>query len=182
MTDASETLRRAIRDVPDFPKPGILFRDVTPILANPELHGLALEAQVALARALIAASGVTVAKVVGIESRGFWYGPALAHELQAGFVPLRKPGKLPARTVDRSYGLEYGEDTLHMHADALDSGDGVLVVDDLLATGGTAQAACKLVESVGGRVAGCLFLVELASLEGRSRLDSRRVASVVRYA
>ncbi len=166
-----------IRSIPDFPAPGILFRDITPVLHD----AAALDAAVRLHIDRIADLAGQVDRIVGIESRGFLFGMAVAHALGAGFVPVRKPGKLPAATVHQTYALEYGQDRLHMHADAVSPGDRVLVVDDLLATGGTAGAAAQLVEGLGGRVVACLFLIELAALGGRARLGDRRVESVITY-
>ena len=168
-------LRRFIRDVPDFPKKGIVFKDITPLLGDKE----------ALRQALSALSerfmdhGIT--KVVGIESRGYIFAPAIALSLGAGFVPVRKPGKLPWRTVAEDYTLEYGQDRLEMHADALAPGDKVLIVDDLLATGGTASAARRLAERLEARVVGAGFLVELKFLEGRARLPQVEVVSLIEF-
>ncbi|RMG44788.1 MAG: adenine phosphoribosyltransferase [Acidobacteria bacterium] len=170
-----DDLKRYVRDVPDFPKPGILFRDITPLLADPAAFGAALER---LAREAEALSPDLVA---GIESRGFILGAPLARQLGTGFVPIRKPGKLPSRTLQESYSLEYGEGRLEMHADAVGPGRRVLIVDDLLATGGTAAAACRLVRRAGGEVAGLLFLIELEALAGRSRLEDGPVVSLLRY-
>ena len=166
--------RRFIRDVPDFPKPGILFRDVTPLLLAPE----ALRA----AAAAIAAPhlGAGIERVLGVESRGFLFGAPVALELEAGLVPVRKAGKLPAATLGVDYQLEYGSDRLEVHADALRPGQRVLVVDDLLATGGTAAASIALAQRCGAEVVGCAFLIELADLQGRARL-SAPVHSVIRY-
>ena len=172
-----ERVREAIRDVPDFPKPGILFRDITPILADPEL----MKASLDLHLAAVSDLNGRVDRVVGIESRGFLFGPPIAVALGAGFVPVRKPGKLPATTVERRYELEYGFDAVQMHADAIQSGHRVLLVDDLLATGGTAEATCGLIADCGGVVAACLFLVELAGLRGRARLEGHRVEALLRY-
>jgi adenine phosphoribosyltransferase len=169
MTD----FRAFVRDVPDFPKPGILFRDITPLLASPDAF---LAAVRAMARPF---HGEKVEKVLGIEARGFMFGAALARELGAGFVPARKPGKLPRRTQRVAYGLEYGSDSLEVHADAFTPGEPVLVADDLLATGGTASAAAELVERVGGRVVGITFFIELEALGGRSRLPGRRAHAVL---
>jgi adenine phosphoribosyltransferase len=171
---ASE-VRRAIRDIPDFPKPGILFKDITPVLASSSMFS---KVMMALA-APFESAGIT--HVVSIESRGFILGAPIALELRAAFVPMRKPGKLPAATVREDYALEYGTDALEMHADALHDAKGVLVVDDVLATGGTASAACRLVERAGGRVTGCAFMIELAALGGRRALGDRRVESLVVY-
>ena len=166
-----------IRSVPDFPSPGILFRDITPVLHD----AAALDAAVRLHLDRIGDLGGKIDRVCGIESRGFLFGMAVAHALGAGFVPVRKPGKLPAATVHETYVLEYGQDRLHMHVDAVAAGDRVLVVDDLLATGGTAGAASRLIEGLGGTVAACLFLIELAGLEGRAKLGERRVESIIVY-
>jgi adenine phosphoribosyltransferase len=168
-------VRRAIRDVPDFPKPGILFKDITPVLASSSLFGRTM---MALA-APFDRTGIT--HVVSIESRGFILGAPVALELRAAFVPVRKPGKLPAATVREDYTLEYGTDSLEMHADALRGAKGVLVVDDVLATGGTAAATCRLVERAGGTVFACAFMIELATLHGRKKLGDRRVESLVVY-
>lgn len=166
-------LRRFIRDVPDFPTPGILFRDITPLLASPDAFGAAVEAMADPFRE----SGAV--KVVGIEARGFMFGAAVARELGLGFVPARKPGKLPGRTEKISYGLEYGSDGLEIHADAFSPGDGVVVVDDVLATGGTSAAAAELVERLGARVVALVFCIELAALRGRERLSGRLAHAVL---
>ena len=168
-------VRGAIRDVPDFPKPGILFKDITPVLASSSLFG---KVMMALAAPFERAS---ITHVVSIESRGFILGAPVALELRAAFVPVRKPGKLPAATIREDFTLEYGVDALEIHADALRGSKGVLVVDDVLATGGTAAAACRLVERAGGRVTGCAFMIELAALGGRVRLGDRRAESLVVY-
>jgi adenine phosphoribosyltransferase len=168
-------LERYIREIPDFPRPGIGFKDVTPLLAD----AAALDAAVdGLATAV---DGRAVDMVVAAEARGFLLGPALARELGAGFILARKPGKLPHETVRASYELEYGTDTLELHRDALEPGSRVVVHDDLLATGGTAAAVCELVEGLGAQVAACVFLVELAFLAGRERLAPRDVRSLVVY-
>ena len=170
-----EELRSLIREVPDFPKPGILFYDITTALKDPQ--GLDL-----VARGLAdAASGKGVDLVAGIESRGFLFGPALALRLGTGFALMRKPGKLPAETASVSYELEYGTDSLEIHTDAIQPGQRVLVVDDLLATGGTAAAAVRLVEQAGGEVAGLSFVVELDFLNGRGRLAGYDISSLLRY-
>jgi adenine phosphoribosyltransferase len=166
-------LRRFVRDVPDFPTPGILFRDITPLLASPEAFSAALVAMAGQFR------DDPAEKVVGIEARGFMFGAALARELGLGFVPARKPGKLPRKTERISYGLEYGSDGLEVHADAFAPGEPVLIVDDVLATGGTAAAAALLVERLGARVTGLTFCIELAALQGRSRLAGRRAHAVL---
>jgi adenine phosphoribosyltransferase len=174
---ARERLAAHVRAVPDFPREGILFRDITPILADREALALALQLHLEAVSDL--EGGID--KVVAVESRGFLFGMALAERLGAGFVPVRKPGKLPAATIQENYTLEYGMDSLQIHADAIGQGDRVLVVDDLLATGGTAGAACRLAERLGGRVLGCLFLIELRGLGGRARLSGRRVEALLAY-
>lgn len=168
-------LRAVIRDVPDFPRPGILFRDITTLLKDPEAFAVALEALAAP----FADEGIAV--VAGIESRGFVLGAPIADRLGAGFVPIRKEGRLPAATLRRSYDLEYGRDTIEMHRDAVDAGARVLLVDDLLATGGTAEAAVALLRDAGAEVVSAAFLVELAELGGRGRLGDTPVHVVLRY-
>ena len=171
-------LRDLVRDIPDFPKPGILYRDITPLLENPRGLRTAVRAMVEPFR------GNSIDRVLGIESRGFLFGVPIAIELQAGFAAVRKPGKLPHDTHCASYGLEYGSDELHMHVDSVEAGQRVLLVDDLIATGGTAAAAVDLVARAGGRVVGCSFLVELKDLDGVGRLEALgvgRVHSVIGY-
>jgi adenine phosphoribosyltransferase len=164
-----------IRDIPDFPKQGIVFKDITPLLADPAGLDGAVRALASLA------SPLKVDVVIGAEARGFLLGPALARELGAGFVLARKPGKLPYETVSASYELEYGTDALELHSDAVARGARVLVHDDLLATGGTARALCELVETTGGTVAACVFLLELGFLDGRSRLAEYDVRALIEY-
>ena len=159
-------LKDNIRNIPDFPKPGIQFKDITPLLRNPDT--LELTSQV-LARPF---RHMDIDYVVGLESRGFLFGTNLAQDLHAGFVPIRKPGKLPADTVSATYALEYGEDTIEMHRDAFDSGSRILIHDDLIATGGSAEAATQLVEELGGQIVGYSFIVELAALQGIDKLNS----------
>ena len=171
----SPQLKRLIRDIPDFPKPGIVFRDITPLLADPS--GLALAVEL-LANPF---RGKSIDLVVGAESRGFIFGTAVACCLSAGFVVVRKPGKLPHKRIAMSYDLEYGKDTLEMHADAIVGGQRVLIVDDLLATGGTMKACCDLVKQLGGDIAGIAVLIELQGLGGREKLRPYDVHSVVRY-
>jgi adenine phosphoribosyltransferase len=170
-----KTIRSLIRDVPDFPKPGILFKDITPLVGSPEGFRAAIGA---LARRY---RGGGIARIAGIESRGFVFGAALADRLGVGFVPIRKPGKLPYRTRRERYALEYGTDAVEMHVDAVRRGERVLIVDDLLATGGTAAAAVRLVRGAGARVAEVAFVVELAFLGGRKRLGRIPVFSLVTY-
>ena len=171
----SEALKTRIRHVPDFPKAGILFYDVTTLLRDPEGFRLAIDG--------IAApfSGGGIDLVVGIESRGFILGSAAADRVHAGFVPVRKLGKLPAATVRATYALEYGTDSLEMHRDAVTPGQRVLVVDDLLATGGTASAAVRLVKELGGIVVGVSVLIELAALNGRKQLEGENLHTVLTY-
>ena len=166
-------LRDYIRDVPDFPSPGILFRDITPLLASPEAFHQAIVAMAEPFREN------PPEKVLGIEARGFMFGSAIARELGVGFVPVRKPGKLPRETFRVSYGLEYGKDSLEIHADACRPGERVLIADDVLATGGTAQAAGELADRLGAHVAGMTFFIELEALKGRARLSSRHLHSVL---
>lgn len=172
-----DTVRARIRAVPDFPKPGILFRDITPVLADRTALAAALDLHVDR----IADLAPQIDVVVGIESRGFLFGMALAARLGAGFVVVRKPGKLPAEIIEASYALEYGTDRLQVHADAITRGQRVVIVDDLLATGGTAGAAIELVERLGGEVLAALFLIELEALGGRAKLGGRRVDAVLAY-
>ncbi len=173
--DAMSHLMSLVRTVPDFPRPGVLFRDITPLLADPKGFHIALDA---LAHRF---TGERVDAVAGVESRGFIFGAALAARLNASFVPVRKPGKLPA-AVDRvSYSLEYGEAELEMHRDALFEGAQVLVVDDLLATGGTAAAVASLIERQGAVVHAFAFVIELRALDGRSRLGGTPIVSVLKY-
>jgi adenine phosphoribosyltransferase len=170
-----EALKAKIRDVPDFPKPGILFKDITTLLKDPQGLRQAADLMAAMVR------GRTARKVVAIESRGFILGSLLAERLGAGFVPVRKPGKLPARTRKATYSLEYGTDSLEIHEDAVEPGESVLVVDDVIATGGTAKAVAELVEGLGGKVEAYAFLIELDFLKGRSRLEGYEVLSLIRY-
>jgi adenine phosphoribosyltransferase len=171
----SEALKSLIRDVPDFPRTGILFRDITPLLADPPGLALAIEL---LANPFRTAR---IDRVVGAESRGFIFGTAVACCLSAGFVPVRKPGKLPSRRVSMSYDLEYGKDALEIHADAILRGQRVLIVDDLLATGGTMKACVDLVRNLGGEVVGAAVLIELADLGARAKLGDLQVHSVLKY-
>ena len=173
--EEQRALRDHIRDIPDFPKPGIVFKDITPLLLDPA----ALDRAVGLLAEWARTREIDF--VLAAEARGFILGAALALELDAGFVPARKPGKLPSETVAAEYILEYGVDALEMHADALADGARVLIHDDLLATGGTARALAELVEGVGGNVAGFAFLVELEFLEGRRRLDGYDVHALISY-
>lgn len=164
-----------VRDIPDFPKAGILFRDITPLLQDP----MGLRQTIDALAAPWDADQIDY--VAGIEARGFIVGPAVALQLQAGFLPIRKAGKLPGEVAQQSYELEYGTATIELHRDALTAGDRVLIVDDVLATGGTAQAAVRLVQDLGGTVQGLGFLIELQALDGRRPIDGYRVESVITY-
>ncbi len=163
-----------IRDIPDFPRKGIIFKDITPLLLDP----VALDEAIGCLAEPYRDAGIEV--VVGIESRGFIFGPAVAREIGAGFVPVRKPGKLPHKTVSREYALEYGTDTIEMHADAIADGMKVLMLDDLLATGGTMAAACEMVKDLGGEIVGIAFLIELCFLNGREKLTDYEIRSLIR--
>jgi adenine phosphoribosyltransferase len=170
-----QALKDRIRHVPDFPKPGILFYDVTTLLRDPQGFRLAIDT---LAEPYYS-RGISL--VVGIESRGFILGAAVADRIGAGFIPVRKVGKLPHTTIRVSYSLEYGTDSLEMHSDAVEKGQKVLIVDDLLATGGTARATVDLVRQLGGQVHGVAFLIELVALNGRSKLEGENVRAVLQY-
>ena len=174
MTDC-DYLKKLIREIPDFPKPGILFYDITTLLKD----GPGFRAVIDALKEHYQGSGVDT--VIGIEARGFIFAPALAYALGAGFVPVRKPRKLPSDRVSVSYQLEYGTDSLEIHKDAIANGHSVLIVDDLLATGGTAEAVTRLVEQVGGRVAGAGFVIELSFLNGRRKLEGYDVFSLLKY-
>ncbi|MHC4325595.1 MAG: adenine phosphoribosyltransferase [Planctomycetota bacterium] len=175
MKDEGIDLKRYIRDIPDWPKEGILFRDITPLLLNPEAFAAAIDALCA------DFTDAGIEYVAAVEARGFIFGSAVAEKLGAGFVPIRKKGKLPWQTESVSYDLEYGTDTLEVHSDAINKGGKVLMVDDLLATGGTMAAACELVEKIGGTVAGITFLIELAGLQGREKIADYKLTSVISY-
>jgi adenine phosphoribosyltransferase len=170
-----ESLKSLIRTVPDFPKPGIQFYDITTLLKDP--YGL----RTSIDRLVEMIDDPHVDTVIGIEARGFIFAPALAYRLKAGFVPVRKPRKLPSLTESISYSLEYGTDTLEIHRDGIGSGNRVVIADDLLATGGTAKAVVELVERLGGEVAGLAFLVELTFLKGRDRFKGYKVSSLLQY-
>ena len=168
-------LTQYIRDIPDFPQPGILFRDITPLLASPDALREAVH------RLAEPFRGRKIDAVVAAEARGFIFAAPLALELNIGFVPIRKPGKLPFDTHAFHYELEYGTDTLEMHVDGVGNGDSVLVVDDLLATGGTVEACNQLLEKVGAEVAGCAFVIELEALGGAAKLQPHEVVSLIKY-
>jgi len=168
-------LEKYIRDIQDFPKDGVVFKDIAPLLQSPE--GLSM----CLSNLKAVVPDVKIDKVIGMESRGFLFGAMLAKRLKAGFVLARKPGKLPYKTISQSYALEYGEDTIEMHIDAIEKGEKVLVHDDVLATGGTANAVCKLVEQLGGIVVQCNFIMEIEALKGRQKLDGYDVKAILSY-
>jgi adenine phosphoribosyltransferase len=171
----NDDLKKIIREIPDFPKPGILFYDITTLLKD------AAGFRAVIDRMTEPLPGQKVDAVLGIEARGFIFGPALAYHLGAGFVPVRKPKKLPAEVESWSYDLEYGQDTLEIHKDAIGAGHNVIIADDLLATGGTAEAVVKLVEKLGGNVAGLAFVVELEFLNGRNKLAGYDLYSLLKY-
>ena len=168
-------LKEYIRDVEDFPKPGVGFKDITPLLDSKEALKESLK------RFLKFIEDKKINKVVAMESRGFFFGPLIAYEIGAGFIPVRKPGKLPFKTYKQEYALEYGTDTLEMHIDAINKGDKVLIHDDVLATGGTAEAVVKLVEKAGGEVVQLNFLIDLTFLNGKSKLEGYDVRSLIEY-
>lgn len=170
-----DQIRKLIRTIPDVPSPGIMFRDITPLLADPVGFELAVAALASLC------TNFKPQKVVGVEARGFIFAAPVAVRIGAGFVPVRKPGKLPWTVVSESYTLEYGTDTLEIHADAVGEGDSVVIVDDVLATGGTAAATIRLVESLGATVAGLVFLIELPALDGRSLIEGYEINSVLSF-
>src|SRR6516162_3206752 len=168
-------LRAAVRDVPDFPKKGIMFKDITPVLSDPGLFRASIDLFLERCR------GRELDKIVGIDARGFIFGSAVAYELNIGFVPIRKRGKLPYKTEIAKYSLEYGEAEMEMHIDAMKSGEKVILVDDLLATGGTSAAAAALIEKVGGKLLEAQFLIELEFLRGRERLTPTPVTAFLKY-
>lgn len=168
-------LKEAVRNIPDFPKPGILFRDITPLLGNPKLFKTTIELMAAPFKK------ARVDYIVGIEARGFVLASAMVHVLNAGFVPVRKKGKLPYKVVSASYNLEYAQDTLEIHEDAFSPGSNVLIVDDVLATGGTAKASIELVEKIGGKVLGVAFLIELLALKGREKINNYPLYSLIQF-
>jgi len=175
MPQSTLDLKSYIRDIPDFPKPGILFRDITPLLAHPQAFRQAVEQMADHYRRR------DIDMIVAAEARGFIFAAPLALELNVGFVPIRKPGKLPSDTHQFSYDLEYGSDTLEIHTDGVQPGQNVLVVDDLLATGGTVEACCQLVEKTGATVVSCAFLIDLVALGGRKRIHPRDVFALLEY-
>ena len=170
-----EDLKKCIRDVPNFPKEGIIFKDITTLLKDKDMFKKAIDA------ILEQYKGKKIDKIVAVESRGFIFGGALAYEMGIGFVPVRKKGKLPSKTVQATYELEYGTDTLEIHEDAIKEGENVLIVDDLLATGGTAKATATLIEDLKGKVAGIAFLIDLTFLNGVKKLEGYEVSSLIQY-
>jgi len=170
-----EELRAAVRDVPDFPKRGIVFKDITPVLSDPVLFRASVDLFLERCR------GLKIDKIVGIDARGFLFGSAVAYELGVGFVPIRKRGKLPYRTETAKYSLEYGEAEMEMHVDAMSAGERIVLVDDLLATGGTSAAAAVLIRKAGGHLLEAQFLIELESLHGRKRLQPTPVTAFLKY-
>ncbi len=168
-------IKNIIRDIPDFPKPGIIFKDITPLLNDGEALNFVINQMTAIAKE----AGAD--KITGIESRGFIFAPAIAAKLNIGFFPIRKPGKLPYQTISESYELEYGTDSIEIHKDAVKAGEKIVLVDDLIATGGTAQAGAKLIEKLGGTVTAIIFLIELNFLKGREKLAGHSVHSLIEY-
>src|SRR5439155_4845660 len=173
--DAIDQLRNAVRDVPNFPKNGIIFKDITPILVDAELFNKSIEVFLDRCR------GKTIDKIVGIDARGFLFGSAVAYALNVGFVPIRKKGKLPFKTENASYSLEYGDAEMEMHVDSVNRGERIVLIDDLLATGGTSAAAAALISKVGGELLEAQFLIELEFLHGRQRLDPTPVVSFITF-
>lgn len=169
------SLEKYFRDIQDFPKEGILFKDITPLLLDATARGKMLENLVSELK------DKQIDKVVGVESRGFFFGILLAQKLNVGFIPVRKPNKLPYETISASYELEYGKDTLEMHIDAIQKGDKILIHDDVLATGGTAKAVCELVEKLGGEIVQCNFLMELSFLNGREKIKENEIYAAITY-
>ena len=175
VSDTIDKLRAAVRDVPDFPKPGIIFKDITPILSNGALFRASIDLF------LEKCQGKAIDKIVGIDARGFLFGSAVAYKLGVGFVPLRKKGRLPYKTESAAYSLEYGEAEMELHIDAIESGEKIILIDDLLATGGTSASAVTLIKKVGGDLIEAQFLIELEFLHGRKKLDPTPVVSFLKY-
>jgi len=175
LSESIDQLRAAVRDIPDFPKKGIIFKDITPILGNGKLFRMAIDVFLEQCR------GKEVDKIVGIDARGFLFGSAVAYELGIGFVPLRKKGRLPYKTESAKYSLEYGEAEMELHVDAIERGEKIVLIDDLLATGGTSASAATLIRKVGGDLVAAQFLIELGFLNGRSKLESTPVVSFLQY-
>ena len=175
VSDTIDKLRAAVRDVPDFPKPGIVFKDITPILSDGALFRASIDLF------LEKCQGKAIDKIVGIDARGFLFGSAVAYKLGVGFVPLRKKGRLPYKTESAAYSLEYGEAEMELHIDAIESGEKIILIDDLLATGGTSASAVTLIKKVGGDLIEAQFLIELEFLHGRKKLDPTPVVSFLKY-
>ncbi len=170
-----DKIKAKIRDIPDFPKPGILFKDITPLVQDP------VSLRIAISELIKPFKNSTITAIAGMEARGFIFGSLAAWELGVGFIPLRKPGKLPYDVQKVDYALEYGEASLEAHIDAISTGDRILLIDDLLATGGTAKASCELVEKLGGEIVACAFVIELAMLHGRDQLTNYPIHTLVKY-
>jgi adenine phosphoribosyltransferase len=175
MNNSDIDLKKYIRSIPDFPRKGVLFRDITPLLSDPKVFRSAIEIFCNKYKT------TKIDKILSVESRGFIFGSVLAYRIGASFIPVRKPKKLPSKVIREEYQLEYGTDALEIHTDAITEGDNVLIVDDLLATGGTALATCRLAERLGGRIAGTAFLIELTFLNGREKLARYEVFSILKY-
>ncbi|MGC8647342.1 MAG: adenine phosphoribosyltransferase [Candidatus Micrarchaeia archaeon] len=175
MEDVEKLVKERIRSIPNYPKKGTIFRDITPLLKDPEIFSACIK------NIADAYKGKDIDYIAGIEARGFIIGAALAHEMKKGFIPIRKKGKLPYRKISESYALEYGNETIEMHEDALSPGKNVLIVDDLLATGGTTNAACALIRRLQGNIVGAAFIIELDDLNGRSRLKGIDIYSIAHY-
>ena len=175
MSAELDTIKSMIRDIPDFPKPGIIFKDITPLLAD----GVQFQNCISLLSKKVKASEAN--KIAGLDARGFIFGAAVAHELGLGFIPIRKKGKLPSETISVSYDLEYGSNTVEMHVDAVEQGEKVIIIDDLLATGGTASAAQQLLSQAGAELVGLLVVIELTFLDGREKLDGISVDTLITY-
>jgi adenine phosphoribosyltransferase len=175
LSESIDQLRAAVRDIPDFPKKGIIFKDITPILGDGKLFRMSIDAFLEQCR------GKQVDKIVGIDARGFLFGSAVAYELGIGFVPLRKKGRLPYKTESAKYSLEYGEAEMELHVDAIERGEKIVLIDDLLATGGTSASAAALIRKVGGELVAAQFLIELEFLDGRKKLEDTNVVSFLKY-
>lgn len=175
MNQRTENLKQSIRNVTDFPKPGISFKDITPLLSDPSIFQSAIDALIQTVK------GQKIDKVIGLDARGFLFATPIALQLNAGFVPIRKKGKLPWLTHEKAYSLEYGQNTVEIHQDAIKKGENVLLIDDLLATGGTANAAIQLIDKLGGNIIAASFLIELTELKGRDLLGNTPIHSIIKY-
>jgi len=174
-TSVEAYLKEKIRDINDWPQKGVIFRDITPVLGDPEAFKTTIEAMENVLK------DTDFSAIAAVESRGFIFGATLAHKMGKGFIPVRKPGKLPFSTISESYSLEYGTDTIHMHTDAVKPGEKIVIIDDLIATGGSSKAAASLVEKLGGSVSALVFLIELEFLNGRNKLQGYEVKSIIKY-